>query len=160
MKHTFILIPAFLLLSACSGMTMKEVPLAETPTVKFAKPEQDTKIVVLDPDCAALARYAHYVAFLRDSGVTLADAPSLVTEIPAGLAVSVINREVYSRPDVTPEVGQKNSYEICRANSYASMVTALSTAEKKFNETAIEEKKAALAKVKSTKKPPLNKKTS
>lgn len=146
MKYTTLtLIPVILALSACASMGPKEIPVAETPTVKFAKPEQDTKIVVLDPDCAALARYARYVAFLRDSGVNLIDVPVLAVDTPPNLAVSVINREVYARPDVSPEIGQKNSYEVCRANTYPAMATALQGAEQKFNEAEAARLKAALA---------------
>lgn len=145
---TFVTIPLIMMLGACATQ-MKELPLADTPSVKFAKSESDPKIIVLDPDCAALAKYARYVAFLRDSGVHLVDVPVLVTESPTGLAVSVINREVYARADISPEVGQKNSYEVCRTNSYSTMVSALASAEKKFNDDEAAKIKIELADKKS-----------
>lgn len=151
-QFKFAIIPLILAMSGCASLGASEPPIGETPTVRFVRPEPEVKVIVLDPDCAALARYARYVAFLRDSGVNLVDVTVLATDAPAKLAVSVINREVYARPDISPDVGQKNSYEVCRVNTYAKMSAALADAEAKYNELEAGKVKALLETKKKVKK--------
>lgn len=133
-----LLIPLSILmfLTGCATVPT-DVPLATEPTVKFSKSAQDPKVVILDNNCAELARYARYVAILRDSGVKIEDVTVLTSDTPPGLAVSVINKEVYSRPDVSPDIGQKNSYDVCKSVGYDAISVTLRNAEKRFAEAEL-----------------------
>ena len=131
MKYTLTLLSLAVLAGCASN---PPAPVAVVPAKVVQQVEPDPKIVVLDNDCAGLARYARFVAILRDSGVKVEDVSVLATDVPHGLPVLMINKEVYSRPDISPDVGQKNSYEVCRTTGYVKMVDMLGVAEKKFYE--------------------------
>ena len=132
MKTHILAVISMAILSGCASNPPG--PSVAVPAKVVQHVEPDPKIVVLDNDCAGLARYARFVAILRDSGVKVEDVPVLTTDVPQGLPVLMINKEVYSRPDIAPDVGQKNSYDVCRTTGYTKMVDTLGVAEKKFYE--------------------------
>ena len=105
--------------------------LAARPTrvepVKEPEPEVPVEERV-DHNCLALARYARTIATIRDAGVPPTSIWSILGAPPAFPAGPII-REVYARRDISPEVGEVNSYGVCRKQTYQVMLDSLVRAE-------------------------------
>lgn len=160
---------ATVLLAACSTPPERYTPswaaaepvtvnrLATRPTkVEPVKEPEPVKEVVREPEadqvdhnCLAIARYARTVATIRDTGAPPTAIWSIVGAPPAFPAGPII-REVYARRDIAPELGEVNSYGVCRKQTYQVMLTSLVRAEAEH--LAAEERRAAEAKARPPKR--------
>jgi hypothetical protein len=142
MKHTHILLTLPFLLTGC--LTVAPVKQREdSVTVINAQtpvPPTSNRSVYIDQDCAALARFARSVAISRDAGIAMKDAGFLTKE-GQNFQMGPVIREVYSRRDITPDVGGTNSYKVCVNVGFENMQIALSEADKKHTEAEIENRK-------------------
>lgn len=93
----------------------------------------------VDENCASVARFARLVATIRDAGVVQRDVV-MIASAPTSFPAGPIIREVFARTDISPELGEVNSYGVCREITYQVMLRHLVEAEAKF--MAEETKKA------------------
>lgn len=119
---------ALVILAGCASPTPDAAKVVEinTPTrPNFSTPVQPpAPQQVIDNRCAALAKNTRAIALIRDSGIPQDDA-LLLTEAAADYPIVPMIREVYSRTDITPSGGAKNSYSVCVKVGYDTMVAAL-----------------------------------
>jgi hypothetical protein len=147
---TTIALAAVLALSACA--TSAPPTDVKQAVVNQPAPPRAPVVPVIDEKCKALSITAKTIAILRDAGADKDEALLMVK--PTDFPLPPMIREVYSRKDITPDVGATNSYTVCTTVGHDDMVTALVKANDEMNAAAAQLAKDELAaKRLATKKP-------
>lgn len=112
-------------------LTVFVVGCASTPPTDNVKNTVDQQKMVLDDQCATIAKYVRAIALARDTGMSQSDA-KIVARGPNTFPVEQIIRDVYARPDLDPAESSVNVYDVCVKMGYGNLVNALSAAESRF----------------------------
>lgn len=125
---------AALIITGCATAPDKPVEINRLGTAtsfRISDPAPGT--ISIDENCMALAKFTKAVALLRDAGAGRSDVNQLITLATAFPREPVI-QEVYARPDISPQVGESNSYAVCKKVTYEVMLVALLQADTKIVE--------------------------
>lgn len=131
-----------ILVTGCATQPGQQVPKTE--------PVVASKHVVLDENCAGLAKYVRAVAILRDINVRLEDVDYVLPKSPK-LPIGTIQRTVYYRVDTDPNTTSSAIYKECVDMGYDTLIQRYQHEEVIYN-IDVETKVKAIIDKQKTKK--------